>query len=259
MALARGVPHLFDCWEQVLPRFEQAMDVRLFLDFDGTLAPLHPSPRDVKKLSGGLRSTLRRLSQKRRVHVAIVSGRRRAALHRFIGVPQVELMGLFGSEKNGDLNLSRKTIAALPRFRSRFQSGAVEYPGVFFEEKGVSFAIHFRAAPAEVQQRARAWIRKLVLLFRPNFHVIRTNNAWEIVPREVHGKGVAVRDYMKRLSARGLAIYLGDDLADEPAFLALRRGITVRVGSPAPTKAHFRLENPGEVNTFLERLEEDLS
>jgi len=258
MALARGVPHLFDCWEQVLPRFEEANHVHLFLDFDGTLAPLHPSPRDVK-LSGGLRRTLRRLSQNQRVHVAIVSGRRRAALRRFIGVPQIELMGLFGSEKNGELILPRKTRAALPRLRSRFQSGAVGYPGVFFEEKGVSFAIHFRNAPADVQQRARVWIRKLVLHFRPNFHVIPTNNAWEIVPREVQGKGVAVRDYMRKLRARGLAIYLGDDLADEPAFLALRRGITVRVGPPSPTKAHFRLENPDEVNTFLGRLEEELS
>jgi trehalose-phosphatase len=99
----------------------------------------------------------------------------------------------------------------------------------------------------------------LVLHFRPIFHVIQTNNAWEIVPREVQGKGVAVRDYMRRLRARGLAIYLGDDLADEPAFLALRRGITVRVGPPSPTNAHFRLENPVEVNAFLERLEEELS
>jgi len=258
MALARGVPHLFDCWEQVLPRFEEANHVHLFLDFDGTLAPLHPSPRDVK-LSGGLRRTLRRLSQNRRVHVAIVSGRRRAALRRFISVPQIELMGLFGSEKNGELILPLKTRAALPRLRSRFQSGAVEYPGVFFEEKGVSFAIHFRKAPAAIQQRARAWIRRLVPRFHPNFHVIQTNNAWEIVPREVQGKGIAVRDYMRRLRARGLAIYLGDDLADEPAFQALRRGITVRVGPLSPTAAHFRLENPDEVNTFLGRLEEELS
>jgi trehalose 6-phosphate phosphatase len=258
MAPAREVPHLFDCWEQVQPRFEQAIDIRLFLDFDGTLAPLHPSPRDVK-LGGGLRRTLRRLCQNQRVHVAIVSGRRRAALRRFIGVPQIELLGLFGAEKNGELILASKTRAALPRLRTRFQSVAVEYPGVFFEEKGVSFAIHFRKAPAEVQQRARARIRRLVLHFRPNFHVIPTNNAWEIVPREVQGKGVAVRDYMRRLRAGGLAIYLGDDMADEPAFLALRRGITVRVGPPSPTKAHFRLENPVEVNTFLERLEEELS
>jgi trehalose 6-phosphate phosphatase len=258
MALARGVPHLFDCWQQVLPRFEEANHVHLFLDFDGTLAPLHPSPRDVK-LSGGLRRTLRRLSQNHRVHVAIVSGRRRAALRRFIGVPQIELMGLFGSEKNGKLILPLKTRAALPRLRSRFQSGAVEYPGVFFEEKGVSFAIHFRDAPVEIQRRARAWIRRLVPRFHPHFRVIPTNNAWEIVPREVQGKGIAVRDYMRRLRARGLAIYLGDDLADEPAFRALRRGITVRVGPPSPTKAHFRLENPDEVNTFLGRLEEELS
>jgi trehalose-6-phosphatase len=48
-------------------------------------------------------------------------------------------------------------------------------------------------------------------------------------------------------------------LTDEPAFTALRKGITVRVGSVVPTKARFRLRNPEEVCTFLERVEEELS
>ena len=258
MASVPGVPHLFRCWKQILPRIEKAKSIQLFLDFDGTLAPMCPSPKGVR-LSERLRRTLRRLSGNPRVHTAIVSGRRRGVLRRFIRVPQIELMGLFGWERNGDVTVPRKTRAALPRLRSDLQFVPDEYPGVFVEEKGVSLAIHFRNAPAEVQHRARAGIRRLLHRFQPLFRVLPTNNAWEIVPREVQGKGVAVRDYMRGLQTRGLAIYLGDDLTDEPAFVALQRGITIRVGPPAPTKAHFRLANPVEVNTFLERLEEELS
>jgi len=258
MPSGHRVPHLFRCWKQILPRIEKAQTVQLFLDFDGTLAPIHPSPKRVR-LSEKLRRTLRRLSGNRRVHMAIVSGRRRGALRRFIGVPKIELMGLFGWETNGALTLPRKTRAALPRLRSHLQFVPAAYPGVFVEEKGVSLAIHFRKASAEVQDRAHSGIRRLLLRFQPLFRVLPTNNAWEIVPREVQGKGFAVRDYMRGLHARDLAIYLGDDLTDEPAFRALRRGITIRVGPPAATKAHFRLDNPVEVNTFLERLEEELS
>lgn len=258
MAPASGVPHLFRCWNQVQPRLERAKSVQLFLDFDGTLAPLRPSPNGVR-LSAKLKRTLRRLCRNRRVHIAVVSGRRRAVLRRHIGVPQIELMGLFGWEKNGRLALPRKTQAALPRLRSHLQRVPVVFPGVFVEEKGVSLAIHFRNARVEAQQRARAWIRRLLLRFHSVFHVIPTHNAWEIVPREVRGKGVAIRDYRKGLRARALAIYLGDDLTDEPAFGALPRGITVRVGPPAATKARFRLDNPAEVNEFLERLEEELT
>ena len=52
--------------------------------------------------------------------------------------------------------------------------------------------------------------------------------------------------------------YLGDDLTDEPAFQALREGLTVLVGSARATHARFRLRNPREVCAFLDRLAAEL-
>jgi trehalose 6-phosphate phosphatase len=68
-----------------------------------------------------------------------------------------------------------------------------------------------------------------------------------------------MREFIHGLQTPFLPIYLGDDLTDEPAFAALRRGITVRVAPVSRTKAHFRLGDPNEVRVFLERLEEELS
>src|SRR5579862_9119788 len=70
---SNGVPHLFDCWKQISKKISATKDIRLFLDFDGTLVPYCDAEEDVK-LSGACRRLLMRLVRHRRVHVAIVSG-----------------------------------------------------------------------------------------------------------------------------------------------------------------------------------------
>jgi trehalose-phosphatase len=171
----------------------------------------------------------------------------------------LKLLGLFGWEKYGRAALPRKTKGALVGLRAVLAPLAASFPGIHVEDKGVSYAVHFRDASPDAQRRVRAWIRGLVARIRPDFRMIQSDHACDIVPRQVQGKGVAMRDFVRRLRAPFLPIYIGDDLTDEPAFVALRRGITVRVGPVSRTKARFRLKNPEEVCAFLERLEEELS
>src|SRR6202521_4774053 len=147
-----GIPHLFDCWEQVSNRIRAAIQIWIFLDFDGTLVPYYDRPEDVK-LSGDCRRILVRLSRHRRVRVAIVSGRRNAALRRYVRVPRLKLLGLFGWEKNGRAALPRKTKGALVGLRAVLAQLAVLFPGIHIEDKGVSYAVHFRDAPPEAQRR----------------------------------------------------------------------------------------------------------
>jgi trehalose 6-phosphate phosphatase len=252
------IPRLFDCWEKVSERIRAAIQIWIFLDFDGTLVPYYDRPEDVK-LSGDCRRILERLSRHRRVRLAIVSGRRNAALRRYVQLPGLKLLGLFGWEKNGRAALPRKTKRALAGLRAVLAPLAASFPGINVEDKGVSYAVHFRDASPEAQRRVRAWMRDLVARIRPDFRMIQSDHACDIVPCQVQGKGVAMRNFVRGLRTPFLPIYIGDDLTDEPAFMALRRGITVRVGPVSRTKARFRLKNPEEVCTFLERLEEELS
>jgi trehalose 6-phosphate phosphatase len=253
-----GVPHLFHCWDQVSEKIRAANDIRLFLDFDGTLVPYCDRPEDVK-LSGECRRILARLGRHRRAHVAIVSGRRNAALRKYVRVPHIQFLGLFGWEQSGRPALPRKTRKALRSLRSVLATLSALFPGIRVEDKGVSYAVHFRGAPPEAQRGVQAWVRRLLISIHPDFRAIRSNYACEIVPRQVQGKGVAMREFIRGLRAPILPIYVGDDLTDEPAFAALRRGITVRVAPVSRTKARFRLRNPEEVRIFLERLEEEFS
>ena len=249
--------HLFDSWEHVSRRVRAAIDIRIFLDFDGTLVRYYDRPEEVK-LSSKCRRILEKLSRHRRVHLAIVSGRRNAALRKYIRVPHVNLLGLFGWEKTGRPAFPRKTRVVLHRLRSVLAPLPALFPGIRVEDKGICVAVHFRGASHEAQRSVQTWIRGLPTRIRRPFRVIQSNHAWEIVPRQVKGKGVAMREFTRGVRTPFLPIYVGDDLTDEPAFLALRRGITVRVAPVSRTNARFRLRNPEEVCAFLERLEEEL-
>jgi trehalose-phosphatase len=256
---APGASYLFDNWDQICVRVRAAKTIRLFLDFDGTLVDYRPLPNQVR-LSGLARSALRNLARHPRVHTAIVSGRRRAELVHFVRVPGIELLGLYGSEdgKKGS-GLSARTYAKLTRARTMLADLQLRLADVWVEEKKISLAVHFRGASAQSQRRARSFLRAAMASLRPELHVIRARDAWEVVPTLVRGKGAALRSIVERVHTPFLPIFIGDDLTDEPAFVLLRRGITVLVGDARRTKARFRLGHPGEVCAFLVRLEEEIS
>jgi trehalose 6-phosphate phosphatase len=259
-AAGKGAPHLFDHWDDISQRLRAAKRIELFLDFDGTLVEFRFGPDQVS-LGGKSRAALTRLARHPLVGVAIVSGRRSAALRKFIKVPGVRFMGLYGWEGGVDASgrprkhsFPPRTLQQLSTLRRTLKTLPVEIPGIRVEDKGLSLAIHFRGASATARKRAEKRMRAIGRQFRGDLQVLGANCVWDIVPRQVRGKGAAIREAMARVPAKTLPIFLGDDLTDEPAFAALRRGVTILVGPGRPTRARFRLGNPREVRVFLERL-----
>jgi trehalose-6-phosphatase len=72
-------------------------------------------------------------------------------------------------------------------------------------------------------------------------------------------KGKAAKDLLRQIPGRKVVIYAGDDTTDETAFALLRKGVTIRVGRFRETEANFFVRSPGEVQMFLEKLEETLT
>jgi trehalose-phosphatase len=245
---------LFDFWKEISLRLRAARDVRLFLDFDGTIVDFRARPDQVT-LDSKMRQALQRVAAHPRVHVAIISGRRRASLLQYVNVARVEFFGLYGWEKKDGLHPARAIAHKISQARLVVGELPNEVPGIFIEDKGLSLAVHFREASPEAQRRARARLRRTIARFREHLRIVRASNVWEIVPRDVRGKGVALHEILRDVPRPFLPVYVGDDLTDEPAFSVLRRGITALVGPIRQTKARYHLQNTNQVRLFLQRLE----
>ena len=245
--------HLFDCWTAVRRRLRSARRVALFLDFDGTLVALRCHPDQVR-LESSLRKLLHRLAGSRKVTVSVISGRRRADIQRRINVPGVRYLGLYGWETEGDLFQTCASAGLVLRARCLLRDGPGKLPSIWIEDKGLGLAVHYRGAAPGAVRRARLMVGRILGPLKPHLYLQRGKKVWEILPREIIGKGGAVQALLANASRSTLPIYIGDDASDESAFAQLEPGVTVRVGPPRRSAARYRLRDPQEVRRFLERM-----
>jgi trehalose-6-phosphatase len=91
------------------------------------------------------------------------------------------------------------------------------------------------------------------------FYGIPGERGFELMPAEMGDKGTAMSHELAGIiSQAALPVFVGDDAVDEPAFLSLAGGITIRVGRPCRTRARFRLDDVKQVRMFLERLNKEV-
>jgi trehalose-phosphatase len=250
--------NLLENWHTVRQRVRNAKAVALFLDFDGTLAPLQPRPEMVR-VPPATRRVLRRLVCRKRLRVWVISGRRQADICRRIALPGMPCLGLYGWENGVQRPLDIATLRILTEARNGLASMLDSTAGIWMEDKGAALTVHYRGAKPAGVQGARAAVEKIRNTFGRSLRVAAGDHIWEVMPKELMGKGHAVRRHLQGVSRLALPVYIGDDLGDEPAFAALAHGITACVGPSRRTNARFQLRNPLEVCRVLERLDRDLA
>ena len=230
----------------------------LFLDFDGTLVGIRRRPEGVR-CSTRMRGVLARLALRPELWIGIVSGRRSRTLSRLIGVEGIHYRGVYGAE-SGDsaLRISPAARRALASVRNVLARRLGRLAGLWMEHKGLSLVVHYRGARRPAATRAEDILRRAMARAGPLLRVIAGHKSWEIVPREIPGKGAAVAAVMQSLPAGCMGICIGDDAADEEAFAALPGGITIRVGRSGNSLARYFLRSPDEVLEWLIRFEEAL-
>lgn len=196
----------------------------LFLDLDGTLAPIVTDPSSVR-LPPALSPLLVQLARRLGL-VAIVSGRPAGFLGERACVKGVRLLGLYGMEEWRDGRTVARPEAArwqdtVDRARSRLVEELDGLPGLIVEDKGLSVAVHWRnagdraAAGSAVGDVVGRIVDSTGLALEPGKFVaeLRPPVAWD--------KGRAVRALAEEAELSRVA-YVGDDLGDLPAFAAVR-------------------------------------
>jgi trehalose 6-phosphate phosphatase len=232
--------------------------ILLFLDFDGTVAPIVPVPGEAA-LPRNTKSVLRRISRHRRTTVAVVSGRTVADVRQLVGLRSITYVGNHGLESWGN---GRRRHVAVPRFsrqaiarlRPRIASIVRDFPGALMEDKRSSISVHYRLVDARRIARFRDAIRREVIAFRNSgaLKVMSGKRFLEIRPNLPWTKGDACLALMRRIRRPVLPIYIGDDRTDEDAFEALGSGVTIRVGLHRRSRARYYVRNIGEVIAFLQ-------
>ena len=228
----------------------------LFLDLDGVLAPLAPTPDAVGPEPRRTR-VLKALAARLDGRVAIVSGRTLSEIDRIAEASVDSASGVHGLERRDALGVIT-TAQADPGVRravEAFREFARTRPGILVEDKTVSAGLHYRAAPEE-GEAALALADRLAgqtgLTIQPGILVVELKTPGAT-------KGTAVSAFMGEAPFRGATpVMLGDDLTDEYGFEAARAmgGFGVLVGPERETAATYRLPDVDAVLAWLEHVEE---
>lgn len=224
----------------------------LFLDFDGTLAPIAATPDGVV-VDGDLIALLGELRDVLQGRLAIVSGRSIVTL-RDLGFADFLLAGTHGLEfaQPGEQVEAAPRRPAVDDAEAAFHSFAEGKPGILVERKSISVGLHFRGAPQwgkQAGELASELAAKLDLAVQPG------KMLFELRPGGAD-KGSAVHTLMARTPmAGGRPLFIGDDITDEEGFAAATElgGAGILVGPLRTTLAAFSLEQVAAVRHYLAR------
>jgi trehalose 6-phosphate phosphatase len=227
----------------------------LFLDIDGTLLDIAPTPEAVS-VDAALLDLLRRLERACGGAIALVTGRPIAAVDALFDPLQLPVAGVHGFERrNAQGHYFRPAFvgSGLSFLKAEVTALAQSLHGVLLEDKGCAFALHYRQAP-DLEAAIRLRLARLMSAAQPAFELLDGDHVLEIKPVE-HDKATAIEAFMQEEPFSGRApVFIGDDTTDLDGFAAMRRfnGLAIAVGSRVPGEE--RLAGPRDVRAWLENL-----
>jgi trehalose-phosphatase len=251
---------LADCFPEIERRIRAREAVSLFLDFDGTLAPIVLDPVHAQ-LDASVRRAIDRLSRRRTLNVTVISGRALRDLQARIALPYLIYAGNHGFEIKGPgLRFMQPTAGALrPELQDlcgRLVASLRGIAGAQVENKGLTASVHYRQADPKNLAKIEKIVLEAVQNHTARFRVSAGQQVYEILPVADWNKGAAVSWIHSQLGGDPpFTIYLGDDSTDEAAFRVLAGAITVKVGEATPTSAQYHVAGPAQVREFLLWLE----
>jgi trehalose 6-phosphate phosphatase len=247
---------------KVIRQIQNAANLRLFLDYDGTLAEFAPTPDEIHP-DPELIDLLQRLNNNPRMQVAVISGRRLSHIRALISISGMLLAGTYGIEilDPSGILIDRADYGAIRPILERIKPLWLEliqaHPEFYLEDKGWTLALHAKFVDQEIAEEILNQARTMIDLVGVSADLLRIlggHKFLEVAPR-LANKGLTVRYLISRYPLEGaLPIYIGDDDKDEEAFevIVQNDGIPIKVCSrSSDTIAQLRLESPHKVRQFL--------
>ncbi len=237
-------------------RVKRGEHLVLFLDFDGTLAPIVQNPSDAR-MSAETKGLVSMCA--RRFATYIVSGRALSDIRHRAPVQGVGYAGNHGREWTGRSGQTGKAVSRAAYDDVREALAALKdiraAHGSMIEDKKISFAFHYRkvAASERAPLLRRARHAFAPILARGRIEILHQKKLLDIRPKGWH-KGDFVRLVLDRAKKPNFAIFIGDDMTDEDAFRAVGHGYAIRVGKSSASHARYYVDSVDSVAVFLKKL-----
>lgn len=235
---------------------EPRADWALFLDFDGSIVDIAPTPDSVV-VPETLPPLLLALRETLGGAVAIVTGRPIAQIDAFLGAAVPAVAGLHGLERR---RADGAIVAPPPnddlrRIRAPLEAFAAAHPGILVEDKRYSLALHYRLAPS-LEDACRDVVDSARGDGAEGWDILEGKMVFEIRPRGFT-KGAAIEAFLGEAPFVGrIPVFCGDDTTDEDGFAAVnaRGGVSVRVGGRSATRAAARVDTVADLLDWLTRV-----
>lgn len=243
----------------------------LAVDVDGTISEIAATP-GAAVVSEECKRWLRILTKQLDL-VAAISGRPAAEAGAMVGVEGLLCLGNHGLERweSGKLTVrhdARRYVRMIQQCLSEI-ARRLHIDGLFFENKGATATIHFRNTKQPDVAREAVLQAIGETSAAAGLKVTEGKMVIELRPPIEANKGTALKHVVAEHSLSSL-FYLGDDLTDVDAFVALHelqetmglRGVAVAVlGAETPTEvvanADLLLRGVPEVERFLACLSQE--
>lgn len=228
----------------------------LFLDVDGTLVPIAPTPEAVY-FDPELSNLLAELYEATDKALCLVSGRDHHSLKALCGTLELPLIGCHGATIKLPESTLQWDAPINTTHHQHLVKTCIEWcntkKGVRVEPKSHSIAIHYRAQPN--QQTAIYHFLKQLAQGYPDYTLVEGKCVWEL--RQAHfNKATAIARLLQTPPFKNkLPVMIGDDTTDEPAFawVNTQGGLSIHVGNSPITCARYKVPSPEAVRYLLTR------
>ncbi len=259
----RKIKKVLDDLDTVEANLSKRKNVNLFLDFDGTIAPIAPTPDEVK-IPPEIITILEKMREYDHVFIAIITGRSVENVKDIVNLKNIHYAGNHGLEISGVkrteiVSNAAQIVRSISKISDDLNKVLLTVPGAWVENKSLTASVHYREVPPSHIPELNRLVGEITARYidRGLIKLTRGKKVIEIRPNIKWHKGKAVNWMQKNIAKkRATNIYIGDDETDEDVFKTLNSSVTIKVArdSKVKTEAHYYVNNPTEVRYFLQWL-----